>query len=317
RVLLVDPRHEHFQLGQLSRRRSGAGIQSDVGRAIVETLSVEHSGVDRSSAAGERQEGDRDVRLLDGERERGTDLVAVKRPMARGAHPARAVVRPVLRGNVVRRSALAGSVAGKAGATRPIILSAAEAPEAEAALKLDRLVGIALTRRNGIAEPGNKQVAHVYFGRDALRRAVTKRNVDRRNRGMPGAHPHFDFRIARRADWLKRSAAVVERPRASLALRDRARYGDADRMVTRIQVVLISAVAVAGLQQVAVIVEAQIADDVLGPADAAIGCLQPPFLGEYPVAAACRHLVQEIRLLAEQPEAILHLPYDVEIAGIG
>ncbi len=63
--------------------------------AVVEALPGEHAGLDRGPGAGERQEGHGEVRLLDGERERGAHLIAVKRAMAGGTHPARAVARPV------------------------------------------------------------------------------------------------------------------------------------------------------------------------------------------------------------------------------
>ena len=227
----MNPGHELLQLGELRRRGSGAGVDANVRRAIVEALPAEHAGIDRGSAAGERQEGHGSVRLLDGERERGTNLIAVQRTMAGGAHPARAVMRPVLGRGVARRSVLAGPVAGKAGAARPVILAAAEAPETEAAFELDRLIGIAFAGRNGIAEAGDEQVAHRDLGDDPLRGAVAERNVDGSDGRMAVTHPQSDFSIAGRADLPKRSAAVVEAPGAGLALRHRTGNRDANRMI--------------------------------------------------------------------------------------
>ena len=88
-------------------------------------------------------------------------------------------------------------------------------------------------------------------------------------------------------------------------------------MVARGEIILAHAVALAGVQQVAGTVDAQIADDVLGPAEAVGVVRQPPLGGEHAVAAACRDLAQEIGLVAEQAEAVLDLPDDVEIAGAG
>jgi hypothetical protein len=56
-------------------------------------------------------------------------------------------------------------------------------------------------------------------------------------------------------------------------------------------------------------------DDIFGPAEASGGLLKPVFGGENAVAAAGCNLTQEISFLSEQPEAVLHLPGDVKIAG--
>ena len=115
----------------------------------------------------------------------------------------------------------------------------------------------------------------------------------------------------------ERSVAVIEGPDAGRALRHGAGERHADRMIARGKIVFAFAVALARLQNVAEIVEAQIADDVLGPTEARAIVLQPPLGGENAVAAAGRHLAQEIGFLAEQAKPVLHLPDDVKIAGAG
>ena len=66
--------------------------QLPVGGAVelARALRAEHAVVDRRAGAGERQERHRDVRVLDRERQRGAQLIAVERAMAGLAQPARA-----------------------------------------------------------------------------------------------------------------------------------------------------------------------------------------------------------------------------------
>ena len=62
-------------------------------------------------------------------------------------------------------------------------------------------------------------------------------------------------------------------------------------------------------------IDAQVLDHVLGPA-AAVGVAREPLLGgEHAVAAVGRHMALEIGLVAEQAEAVLHLPVDRELAA--
>ena len=90
---------------------------------------------------------------------------------------------------------------------------------------------------------------------------------------------------------------------------------DADAVIARRKEILLFAVAIAGLHQVAELVDAEIADHVLGPTQPLGVALQPLLGGEHAVAAARRDLAQEVGFVAEQAETVLDLPDDVKIAG--
>ncbi len=138
--------------------------------------------------------------------------------------------------------------------------------ETKAAVEFHGLVRIAFAGGDGIAEAGDEHVAHRDLGGDALRGAVAEWNVDSGDGGAAGAHPQSDFLIARHGALLQRPVAVVEIPDAGRALRQRPRNGDADRVIARRQIVFALAVALAGVEEVAEIIETEIGDDVLGPA---------------------------------------------------
>ena len=99
-----------LQLRDLRRHRARA---APVRRAVelARALRAEHAVLDRRAGAGERQERHRDVRVLDRERERGAELVAVERAVAGLAQPARAEPRPF--GEFVRRAALGARRCGR------------------------------------------------------------------------------------------------------------------------------------------------------------------------------------------------------------
>src|SRR5947209_2881056 len=135
--------------------------------------------------------------------------------MAGWVHPSRAVARPVAPGERTRRSIFTGSIVAIAGPAGAIILAAAaaeEAFEAEAAFKLNRPVRIALAGGDGVAQSGDKDVAHRDIGCEPLGGAVAERNVDRRGRRTVGTHPQFDFMIARGGTLTGRPFAVTESP---------------------------------------------------------------------------------------------------------
>src|SRR6202035_4427331 len=115
-------------------------------------------------------------------------------------------------------------------------------------------------------------------------------------------HAQRNFVLAGRAILRGRSIAVVEAPGADRSRRRRAGQRETDTVIARRQVVFADAVAVAGRHQVAGVIDAEIADDVLGPALALRIALEPVLGGEDAIAAACRHLAQKIGLVAKQPE---------------
>src|SRR5262249_11103203 len=120
--------------------------------AFAHALRIEDAVIERGAAARERDVGDRELRILDRQRERGARLIAVKRAMAIRAHPAGAKLRPFaieasLSG--LCPGCIAGAVAVIACAARAeVFAAAAEAAVTEAVVgKLDRAVGIAFAGR--------------------------------------------------------------------------------------------------------------------------------------------------------------------------
>ena len=86
-------------------------------------------------------------------------------------------------------------------------------------------------------------------------------------------------------------------------------------MIARGEVVFAFPIALAPLRQVTSRIEAQMADDVLGPTVACRSLFQSALGGENAITAARRCHPQEIGFVAEQPEAVLDLPDDAKIAG--
>src|SRR5215469_11517585 len=126
--------HKVPQDGKLRRRRARTAVDSDHPGTIIGALAGEHSSSDGRAGTRERQKRHRKVRLLDRQRERTSDLIAVQRAMAGGIHPPRAVPRPVFAGERARWSVFARSIVAIASPAWSIILAAAaKAPEAEAA----------------------------------------------------------------------------------------------------------------------------------------------------------------------------------------
>ena len=135
--------------------------------------------------------------------------------MAGWVHPSRAVARPVAPGERTRRSIFTGSIVAIASPAGAIILAAAaaeEAFEAEAAFKLNRPVRIALAGGDGVAQPGDKDVAHGDIGCEPLGGAVAERNVDRRDRRAAGTYAQFDFTFTGEGALPGRAFTVGESP---------------------------------------------------------------------------------------------------------
>ena len=96
---------------------------------------------------------------------------------------------------------------------------------------------------------------------------------------------------------------------------ERAGNADADAVIGRRQIVLALAVALAGFGNASGLVDAEIADHVARPAAPVARAREPLFGGEHAVAAARGGVAAEIGLVAEQAEAVLHFPFDAQIAG--
>src|SRR5690349_19778846 len=125
-------RQELRQLGDLAANRprtDGAGARA---WAFARALVVEEAGIDGGARAAERNERHGEMRILDGERERGAHLLTVERAVAGTAEPARALLRPLAGPRVLIRHRGAGFTTAEAGASRPVIFTAAETLEAKA-----------------------------------------------------------------------------------------------------------------------------------------------------------------------------------------
>src|SRR5689334_20860788 len=131
-LMAAGRRQELRQLGDLGANRprtGGAGARS---RAFARPLIVEEPGIDGGARAAERNERDGEMRILDGERERGAHLITVERAVAGTAEPARALLRPLAGPRVLIRHRGAGFITAEPGASRPVIFTAAETFEAKA-----------------------------------------------------------------------------------------------------------------------------------------------------------------------------------------
>src|SRR5262249_2641841 len=150
---------------------------------FARALAIEKSVRDGGPGAGKRQEGDGEMRALDCKRERGSQLVAVKRAVARPVHPTGR--QPCPCGQVTARAkvTVTGLVAGKADAARTEILGIArqrEATKAEALVgESNRAIRVAIARSNGVAEARDEEIADRNVGGRAAHRLAWHRQVDR------------------------------------------------------------------------------------------------------------------------------------------
>ena len=193
---------------------------------------------------------------------------------------------------------------------------AEEAPEAEALVgQRDRPVRIAFAGGDGIAEPRDQQIADLDLRRHAVDAVVGPRDADRGDGRLAVGEALLHRGCAGRVHLLGRDGAVVEAPVAGRARRHRAGEPRDDRMRLRHQIVFALAVAVAGRQQDAGRVDAQVVDLVLRPAAAAGGALEEVLGGELAAGAVGDHVALEVGLAAEQAEAVLDLPFDCHVGG--
>ena len=109
----------------------------------------------------------------------------------------------------------------------------------------------------------------------------------------------------------RRAVAVVERPGAGGADRNRAGEADRDRMIDRRQIAFLDVVAGAGLADAALQIDAEPVDHVARPAAAVALQFQRLFGGEDAAVARALDMEQEIAFLAEQAEAVADLPGDL------
>ena len=280
------------------------------GEAIAGALRAEQAVGDGGAGAGQRQVGHRDVRILHGERERGAGLIAVERAVAGRIEPERALALP----DRQRIRRFAGPSAFIAGAARPVILRGCRAEigaEAKAFIgQRDRAVRIAFAGGDAVAEAGDEDVAHRDLGGDALA-ALRAGDVDGRNRGAAVADAEIDRLGAVEGGGL-RAVAVVERPGAGGADRNRAGQPDDDRMIDRRQIAFLDVVAGAGLADAAGEIDAQPVHGVARPAAAVALNRQRLLGGEHAAAARGFGMQQEIALFAEQAEAVADLPGNLQ-----
>ncbi len=86
-------------------------------------------------------------------------------------------------------------------------------------------------------------------------------------------------------------------------------------MILGTEVVLFFAVALAGFDDFARAVDAQMTEHVLGPAATVAGECQPLLGGQHAVAPVGGDMALEVPFVAEQAKPVLHLPDDVQRAA--
>src|SRR5262249_15790620 len=124
------------------------------------------------AGAAKRNEGDREVRVLDCKRERGAHLITVEGAMTGAAQPARTFPRPGVRAGIFGYPA-AALVSPETGAARPEILIPIEAFEAKAVVgKADRAMRIAFAGSQRISHAGDEQIANCNIAEEPLRGPV-------------------------------------------------------------------------------------------------------------------------------------------------
>src|ERR1700712_4257921 len=247
------------------------------------------------------------MRILDRERQRGPGLIAVERTVAGRVEPERA--RPLPYRQQVRR--FAGPSAFVAGAARPGILRRRRAEigtEAEAFVgQRDRAVRISLTCGDAVAKAGDEEIAHRDLGGNALAAVRPGRDVDGCHRCAAVADPGVD-RLGAVEGGSLRAVAIVERPGAGGADRDRPAQPHHDRVIDRRQVTFLDVVAIARLADAPSGIDAKPVDGVARPASAVALYFQRLFGGQHAASASGVGVKQKIPLLAEQAEAVADLP---------
>ena len=235
-------------------------------------------------------------------------------------HPARGVAVPFAgRSGRAGGAVVASLVALVAEPARPEIFAARraeETPEAEALVgQRDGPVRIAFAGGDRVAHSGDQQIADLDLGRDAVDAVVRPRDADGGDGRLAVGETLRDRLVAGRVHLFRRDGAVVEAPVAGGARRHRAGEPRDDEVRFRREIVLALAIAVAGVEQRARGVDAEMIELALGPAAPPGGALELMLGGELAAGAVGDHVALEIGLAAEQPEAVLDLPVDGD-AGI-
>ena len=230
--------------------------------------------------------------------------------MAGRVEPERALALP----DRQRVGRLAGASAFIARAARTVILRGCRSEigaEAEAFVgERNRPVGIAFAGGDTVAEAGDEDVAHRDLGENALT-AIRTGHIDGGNRGAAIADAEIDRLGAVEGGGL-RAVAVVERPGAGGADRNRAGQPGHDRMIDRRQIAFLDVVARARLVDAAGEIDAEPVDRVARPAAAVALDRQRLLRSQHAAAAPGFGVQQEIPLLAEQAEAVAHLPGNLQ-----
>ena len=308
---------QRAQLGQLRRHRGRAGRVAAV--ELATALRVEQTAIDGGAGAGERQERHRDVRSLDGERERGAQLITVERAMARPVHPPRREHSP-LAPVAAAIGAVAALVTGETDAAGAEIFGGADAEEAAEAEPLvgerHRAIRVAVARRDGVAEPGDQEIAHGDRGAGATHRFAGRRDIDRCRRWFAVACPQR-YRLGAGGacgmrHWLVRGHKA---PAAGRVRRDEAAEPHLDAMIRRVEIAFPHPVAHALVGNSADRVEAQAHHHGARPATAVGGLLQRMFGLKRGVPARRLDVTAKIALVAEQAEPVDDLPVDHNVGG--
>ena len=230
--------------------------------------------------------------------------------MAGRIEPERALALPDRQ--QVRR--LTGASAFVARAARTIILRGCRSEigaEAKAFVgQRNRPVRISLAGSDTVAEAGDKDVAHRDLGENALT-AIRAGHVGGHHRGAAVADPQID-RFGAVEGGRLRAVAIIDRPGAGGADRHRAGQADHDRMIDRGEIAFLDVVAGAGLADAAGQIDAEPVHRVARPAAAVALDRQHLLRSQHAAAAAAFGMQQEIPLLAEQAEAVAHLPGNLQ-----
>ena len=250
------------------------------------------------------------MRISHRERQCRPGLIAVERTVAGRIEPERAL--PLPDRQQVRRLACASAFIARAA--RPVILRGSRSEvgaEAKAFIgQRNRPVRISLAGRHAVAEAGDEDVAHRNLGEHTLT-ALRTGHIDGGDRGAAIADADIDrFGTVERGGL--RAVAIVERPGAGGADRNRAGQPGHDRMIDRRQIAFLDVVAGAGLVDAAGQIDTEPVHGVARPAAAVALDRQHLLRGQHAAAARGFGVQHEIPLLAEQAEAVAHLPGNLQ-----
>jgi hypothetical protein len=146
---------------------------------------------------------------------------------------------------------------------------------------------------------------------------LSTRDADRGDGRLAVGDALLDGFGARRVDLLRRDGAVVKAPVAGRALRHCADESHDDRVRLRREIVFALAIALAGFEQDARGVDAQMRQNVLCPAAAARRAFKLMLGGKLAAGTGRSGVPLEVGAALEQAEAVLDLPVDVNAGLFG